>query len=98
MSHISRYVIWVHRSPQSLFGGASNPVIRNGSLLFFNDEGRARVECDRLNAHSGNPHVHYTVQFVDEFYSSLGFQRWKIGALGPGFALVRTALVDTKRW
>ena len=66
MSHISRYVIWVHRSPQSLFGGASNPVIRNGSLLFFNDEGRARVECDRLNAHSGNPHVHYTVQFVDE--------------------------------
>lgn len=65
MSHISRYAIWVHRSPQSLFGGASNPVIRNGSLLFFTDEGRARVECDQLNAHSGNPHVHYTVQFID---------------------------------
>ena len=35
MSHISRYVIWVHRSPQSLFGGASNPVIRNGSPSFL---------------------------------------------------------------
>ena len=65
MSHMSRYAIWVHRSPKSLFGRASNPVMRNGTLLFFNDEGPARIECDRLNAHSGNPHVHYTVQFFE---------------------------------
>lgn len=64
MSDISRFVVWVHRSPDSLFGAASNPVIRNGSLLFFDEEDRARAECDRLNANLGNAHVNYTVQLL----------------------------------
>ena len=81
MSHVSRYVIWVHRSPKSLFGGASNPVIRNGALLFFNDEGRARIECDRLNARSGNPHVHYTVQFVDGSAAASDSNAGRLGGL-----------------
>ena len=62
MSDASRFVIWVHRRPDSLFGAASNPVVRNGALLFFDQEDCARAECDRLNAHLGNPHVHYTAQ------------------------------------
>jgi len=62
MANTSRYIIWAHRDAESLFGPATNPVIRNGALLFFGDEIRARVECDRLNTHSGSPHVHYSVQ------------------------------------
>jgi hypothetical protein len=62
MSHTLRFVIWVHRRPESLFGAASNPVIRNGALLFFDEEDCARAECDRLNAHLSSPHVYYTVQ------------------------------------
>jgi hypothetical protein len=65
MSDTSRFVIWIHRRPDSLFGAASNPVIRNGALLFFDEEDSARAECDRLNAHLSNPHVHYTVQLAD---------------------------------
>jgi hypothetical protein len=64
MSNTSRFVVWVHRSPNSLFGAASNPVIRNGALLFFDEEDRAHAECDRLNAHLGTPHVHYAVQLA----------------------------------
>jgi hypothetical protein len=62
MANISRYIIWAHRDAESLFGAATNPVIRNGALLFFGDENHARVECDRLNTYSGSPHVHYSVQ------------------------------------
>ena len=65
MSDTSRFVIWVHRRPDSLFGAASNPVIRNGALLFFDEEDCARAECDRLNSHPSNPHAHYTVQLAD---------------------------------
>jgi hypothetical protein len=65
MSDTSRFVIWVHRTPDSLFGAASNPVIRNGALLSFDEEDCARAECDRLNAHLSNPHIHYTVQLAD---------------------------------
>jgi hypothetical protein len=64
MSNISRFVIWVHRSSDSLFGAASNPVIRNGALLFFDEEDYARAECDRLNARFGNGQVNYTVQLL----------------------------------
>jgi hypothetical protein len=64
MSNISRFVVWVHRSPDSLFGAASNPVVRNGALLYFEEEDRARAECDQLNAHLRDPHVHYTVQLA----------------------------------
>jgi hypothetical protein len=64
MSDTLRFVIWVHRRPESLFGAASNPVIRNGALLFFDEEDCARAECDRLNAHLSSPHVYYTVQLA----------------------------------
>jgi hypothetical protein len=64
MSDTLRFVIWVHRRPESLFGAASNPVIRNGALLFFDEEDCARAECDRLNAHPNSPHVYYTVQLA----------------------------------
>ena len=40
------------------------PVIRNGALLFFDEEDCARAECDRLNARLSSPHVYYTVQLV----------------------------------
>jgi hypothetical protein len=56
----TRYIIWAHRDAESLFGAATNPVIRNGALLFFDSEAHARVECDQLNAHSGNPHSSYS--------------------------------------
>ena len=62
MAANSRYVIWAHRGLESMFGAASNPVIRNGALLSFDDKRRARVECDRLNTHSGNPYVHYLLK------------------------------------
>ena len=56
------HTVWMHRSAQSIFGAASHPVIRNGELLCFATEERARAECDRLNAISGGTHVHYTVK------------------------------------
>jgi hypothetical protein len=62
MAKTSRYIIWVHRDADSLFGAATNPVIRNGALLYFEDERYAKSECDRLNAHSGNPHVRYSIK------------------------------------
>ena len=65
MSNTSRFVISIHRRPDSLFGAASNPVIRNGALLFFDEEDCARAECDRLNAYLSNPQTHYTVEFAD---------------------------------
>lgn len=60
MAKTSRYVIWAHRDANSVFGAAANPIIRNGSLLAFNDRACAEAECDRLNAHSGNPHIRYS--------------------------------------
>ena len=62
MANTSRYIIWAHRDADSVFGAATNPVVRNGSLLSFNDKARAHAECDRLNAHSGNPHVRYSIE------------------------------------
>ena len=50
MAKASRYIIWAHRDAHSVFGAANNPVVRNGSLLVFNDKARAHAECDRLNA------------------------------------------------
>lgn len=62
MANASRYIIWAHRDADSVFGAATNPVVRNGSLLSFNDKARAHAECDRLNAHMGNPHVRYSIK------------------------------------
>jgi hypothetical protein len=60
MTKSPRYIIWAHRDAESIFGAAANPVIRNGLLLAFDNEAGAQIECDRLNARSGNPHVHYS--------------------------------------
>ena len=56
------FLVWTHRSGESIFGAAAKPVIRNGELLCFPNEERARAECDRLNAGIGAPHMHYTVK------------------------------------
>jgi hypothetical protein len=54
--------IWTHRSPESIFGPASNPVIRNGAFLCFESEEEARAECARLNGQRRDTQVHYTVE------------------------------------
>ena len=56
------FMVWAHRSAESIFGPTAKPVIRNGAFLCFDDEERARAECDRLNAGLGAAHVHYTVK------------------------------------
>ena len=56
------FVVLVHRSPKSIFGAASNPVMRNGTLLCFKTEEKARFERDRLNASTGSSHVRYSVR------------------------------------
>jgi hypothetical protein len=61
MAKVGRYTIWAHRDANSIFGPASSPIIRNGSLFCFEDETSAKVECDRLNARAGNAHVRYSV-------------------------------------
>jgi hypothetical protein len=58
----ARYIVWVERDSESIFGPASNPVIRNGALLSFGDRKLAHLECDRLNAHQGNPHIRYSIR------------------------------------
>jgi hypothetical protein len=62
MATKTRYVIWAHREAESLFGPASNPVIRSGALLFFTDRLRASCECDSLNSRSGNPYIRYSIK------------------------------------
>jgi hypothetical protein len=56
------FMIWAHRSADSLFGAASSPVIRNGAFLCFESEARARAETDRLNARSGGTNVSYSIK------------------------------------
>jgi hypothetical protein len=46
------YMVWAHRSADSIFGAAANPVMRNGAFLYFDSEEKARAETDRLNARS----------------------------------------------
>jgi hypothetical protein len=59
------FVVWAHRSAKSIFGAASNPVMRNGALVCFKTAEEARAESDRLNAGSGaSPHVRYSVRPV----------------------------------
>ena len=54
--------LWVHRSAESIFGAASNPVNQNEAILAFDDEGSASSERDRLSASSGGSHLRYTVE------------------------------------
>jgi len=58
------FVIWARRSADSIFGAASNPVIRNGKLLCFRTARQARAERDRLHAGTGGSHVRYSVRPV----------------------------------
>jgi hypothetical protein len=58
------FVVLAHRSAKSIFGAASNPVIRNGTLLCFTTEEKARFERDRLNASRGGSQVRYSVRPV----------------------------------
>jgi len=62
MTDKMRFIVWVDRSAESIFGAASNPVNRNGAILCFDDEEHARAECDRLNAHSGASYMRYNVR------------------------------------
>jgi hypothetical protein len=62
MTDRARFIVWAHRSAESIFGAASNPVIRNGTLLSFDSEGRALAECDRLNVHSAGSYVRYSIK------------------------------------
>jgi hypothetical protein len=57
-----RFTVWVYRGSGSIFGKASSPVNQDGFILTFNDEGRARAECARLNAGSGDPYARYSVE------------------------------------
>jgi hypothetical protein len=56
------FMVWAHRSADSMFGASSSPVMRNGAFLCFETEEKARAEADRLNAHSGHSHMHYSVK------------------------------------
>ena len=58
------FVILARRTANSVFGAASCPVMRNGKLLCFKTESRARAERDRLTARYGEPHVRYSVRPV----------------------------------
>jgi hypothetical protein len=31
-------------------------------IVFFDDRKLAHLECDRLNAHQGNPHIRYSIR------------------------------------
>ncbi len=55
------YMVWAHRSADSIFGQASHPVMRNGAFLCFEDEQKAHAESDRLNGRSCACNVHYSV-------------------------------------
>jgi hypothetical protein len=55
MMGIIRFTIWVHRGADSVFGASSSPLNRDGVIVTFDDEGRARGECARLNAGSADP-------------------------------------------
>jgi hypothetical protein len=56
------FMVWAHRSADSMFGAASSPVMRNGAFLCFESEEKARSEADRLNSRTGPSHMHYSVK------------------------------------
>ena len=58
------FIILAQRSARSIFGAATNPVMRNGKLLCFRTTQQARAERDRLHAGTGGSHVRYSVRPV----------------------------------
>ena len=76
------FTVWTHRSAKSIFGPASNPVIRNGEYLCFENEERARAECDRLNAASGS-HVRYSIKPAHVPPPPSGLHLLAKGSVGP---------------
>jgi hypothetical protein len=56
------FMVWAHRSADSMFGAASSPVMRNGAFVCFESEEKALAEADRLNSRSGHSHMHYSVK------------------------------------
>ena len=42
------FMVWAHRSADSVFGAASSPVMRNGAFLWFESEEKARAEADGI--------------------------------------------------
>ena len=80
------FMVWAHRSADSIFGAAAHPVIRNGAFLCFDSEAKAHAESDRLNARSGGSHVLYGVQ-PTRVRMSLPQTMHKEKAAQPAFAL-----------
>ena len=83
--------VWTHRSPDSIFGPASSPVIRNGAFLCFESEEKAQAECDRLNAQRSDMQVHYTVEptHIEALLPQAKARRSPIEA--PSFSALATA-------
>jgi hypothetical protein len=83
--------VWTHRSPSSIFGPASSPVIRNGAFLCFESEEKARAECDRLNAQRRDMQVRYTVEptHIEALLPQATVKRAPIEA--PSFSALATA-------
>ncbi len=74
------FTVWSHRSAKSLFGAASNPVMRNGAVLCFESEERARAECNRLNAARSSSQVRYSIKSAHDLPVGTG-----LAALANGF-------------
>ena len=74
------YTVWCHRSAKSIFGAGSHPVNRNGQILCFETEERARAECDRLNATRTGSHVRYSIEPAYDVPVETG-----LAALADGF-------------
>ena len=74
------FTVWSHRSANSLFGAASNPVMRNGAVLCFESEERARAVCNRLNAARSSSQVRYSIKSVRDLPVGTG-----LAVLADGF-------------
>jgi hypothetical protein len=83
--------IWSHRSPASIFGPASSPVIRNGAYLCFDSEERAQAECDKLNARRTDTQAHYSVEATHVEALLPQEQAKRVPTEAPSFSALATA-------
>ena len=83
--------VWAHRHPESIFGAASSPVIRNGAYLCFESEESAQAECDRLNARRRDMQVRYSVEptHLEALLPQAATKRSPVEA--PSFSALATA-------